>query len=120
MQCGAAVCTRASGCSTLRLLITASYSMLCRSGLARLQVVASCLDSLGPVLLSGFDSQEDLAACLRASACVPEIAGGPVEHRCGGRHVSMLPQRCLHMRSDLAHYHHSMTKWGCGPCLMPI
>lgn len=45
------------------------------------QVVASCLDTLHPVLLSNFSSQADLATCLKASACVPEIAGGPISHR---------------------------------------
>ena len=34
-----------------------------------------------PVLLENFQSKEDLRESLRASACVPGIAGGPVRHR---------------------------------------
>lgn len=45
------------------------------------QVVASCLDSLEPILLEDFEDKEDLVACLKASANVPRIAGDPVEHR---------------------------------------
>ena len=48
------------------------------------QVVASSLDTLDSVLLSGFHSREDLVACLKASANVPELAGGPLEHRRAG------------------------------------
>ncbi|KAK9839773.1 hypothetical protein WJX81_000473 [Elliptochloris bilobata] len=46
-----------------------------------LKVVASCLDTLHPVILENFASAADLFTCLRASANVPEVAGGPVEHR---------------------------------------
>ena len=46
-----------------------------------LKVVASCVDSLAPVVLDAFTDAADLAACLRASAQVPEVAGGPVHHR---------------------------------------
>jgi len=46
-----------------------------------LKVVASCVDTLQPVVLEDFADPADLAACLRASANVPEVAGGPVEHR---------------------------------------
>jgi predicted patatin/cPLA2 family phospholipase len=46
-----------------------------------LKVVASSLDALAPVLLQGFACRDDLRACLRASATVPEVAGGPVVHR---------------------------------------
>lgn len=45
------------------------------------QVVASSLDTLEPVLLEGFDSKEDLVACLKASANVPRIAGDPIQLR---------------------------------------
>lgn len=45
------------------------------------QVVASSLDTLEPVLLEGFESKEDLVACLKASANVPRIAGEPLQHR---------------------------------------
>ena len=48
-------------------------------------MVASCLDSLEPILLEGFESKEDLVACLKASANVPRIAGDPVEHRSAPR-----------------------------------
>lgn len=47
-------------------------------------MVASSLDALSPVLLSGFNDRADLAASLKASACVPEIAGGPILHRSVG------------------------------------
>ena len=46
-----------------------------------LKVVASCVDSLAPIVLDAFTDAADLAACLRASAQVPEVAGGPVHHR---------------------------------------
>lgn len=46
-----------------------------------LKVVASSLDSLSPVLLEGFACKQDLAESLKASATVPEIAGGPRLHR---------------------------------------
>lgn len=45
------------------------------------QVVASSLDTLDSVLLDGFEDRHDLATCLKASATVPEIAGGPLRHR---------------------------------------
>lgn len=41
----------------------------------RLHVVASSLTTLSPVLLSEFQDPEDLAACLKASAAVPQLAG---------------------------------------------
>lgn len=46
-----------------------------------LQVVASCLDTLGPVILQDFADKEDLALCLKASANIPVIAGPPMRHR---------------------------------------
>lgn len=46
-----------------------------------LKVVASSLDALEPVLLSDFACKRDLAESLKASATVPEIAGGPRLHR---------------------------------------
>lgn len=46
-----------------------------------LKVVASCVDTLAPVVLDAFTDAADLRACLRASANVPEVAGGPVHHR---------------------------------------
>jgi hypothetical protein len=46
-----------------------------------LKVVASCVDTLQPVVLENFADPADLAACLRASANVPEVAGDPVQHR---------------------------------------
>ena len=45
------------------------------------QVVASCLNTLQPILLEGFRSVHDLRECLRASATVPAVAGEPVSHR---------------------------------------
>ena len=46
-----------------------------------LKVVASSLDRLVPTILENFDSKEDLANCLRASANVPQVAGEPILHR---------------------------------------
>ncbi|BDA50943.1 hypothetical protein COCOBI_17-1620 [Coccomyxa sp. Obi] len=46
-----------------------------------LKVVASCLDTLQPIILEDFTSAQDLETCLRASANVPEVAGRPIEHR---------------------------------------
>jgi predicted patatin/cPLA2 family phospholipase len=66
-----------------------------------LKVVASCLDSLRPVLLEGFTSPADLAACLRASACVPEVAGGYVAHR-GLRLVDAAVFEAVPFRSAIA------------------
>ncbi|GLI62422.1 hypothetical protein VaNZ11_005044, partial [Volvox africanus] len=42
-----------------------------------LKVVASCLDSLQPVILSDFADRSELAEALKATAAVPEIAGPP-------------------------------------------
>ncbi len=44
--------------------------------------MASCLDTLGPVVLQDFTDKEDLALCLKASANIPVIAGPPMRHRC--------------------------------------
>ncbi|KAI7840064.1 hypothetical protein COHA_006195 [Chlorella ohadii] len=46
-----------------------------------LKVVASSLDTLDSVLLDDFACKDDLSECLKASATVPEIAGGPRLHR---------------------------------------
>mmetsp|Transcript_2190 Transcript_2190/g.6529 ORF Transcript_2190/g.6529 Transcript_2190/m.6529 type:complete len:751 (-) Transcript_2190:502-2754(-) len=46
-----------------------------------LKVVASCLDSLQPVILEKFVHHDDLATCLKASANIPVIAGKPIKHR---------------------------------------
>lgn len=40
-----------------------------------LKVVASCLDTLQPVILESFTDAKDLETCLRASANVPEVRG---------------------------------------------
>jgi hypothetical protein len=42
-----------------------------------LKVVASCLDSLQPVLLSNFSDRAELAEALKATAAVPQLAGPP-------------------------------------------
>ncbi|EFJ42613.1 hypothetical protein VOLCADRAFT_121503 [Volvox carteri f. nagariensis] len=42
-----------------------------------LKIVASCLDSLQPVVLSDFADQGELAEALKATAAVPRIAGPP-------------------------------------------
>ena len=57
------------------------YCFLARHVSVGAQVVASSLDTLEPVLLEGFDSKEDLVACLKASANVPRIAGDPIQLR---------------------------------------
>lgn len=49
--------------------------------LLSVQVVASSLTSLRSEILSDFTSREDLVECLKASANVPEIVGGPRQHR---------------------------------------
>lgn len=46
-----------------------------------LKVAASSIDQKKPVLLENFRDKQDLVECLRASATVPGIAGGPVDHR---------------------------------------
>ncbi|KAK9856443.1 hypothetical protein WJX84_002513 [Apatococcus fuscideae] len=46
-----------------------------------LKVVASCLDTLQPVILTDFSSKQDLKRCLQCSANVPNIAGSPIQHR---------------------------------------
>lgn len=67
-----------------------------------LKVVASCLDSLAPVILQDFASPADLAACLKASAMVPEIAGGgPLLHR-GQRLVDAAVFEPVPFRSAIA------------------
>lgn len=58
-----------------------------------LQVVASSLDSLNSVLLHSFEDRDDLAMCLKASATVPEIAGGPRLHRCGALRAAPCARR---------------------------
>lgn len=42
-----------------------------------LKVVASCLDTLQPVLLSDFESRAELVEALKASATVPQLGGPP-------------------------------------------
>ncbi|KAG2437370.1 hypothetical protein HXX76_006025 [Chlamydomonas incerta] len=42
-----------------------------------LKVVASCLDSLQPVIISDFADRAELAEALKATAAVPQIAGPP-------------------------------------------
>ncbi|KAI8104240.1 hypothetical protein M9434_002800 [Picochlorum sp. BPE23] len=66
-----------------------------------LKVVASSLDSLSPVLLEEFRNKEDLIECLRASANVPQVAGGPVEHR-GHRLVDAAVFEAVPFRSAIA------------------
>lgn len=66
-----------------------------------LKVVASSLDALSPVLLSDFKDREDLVRALRASATVPEVAGGPVVHR-GHRLVDAAVFEAVPFRSAIA------------------
>jgi predicted patatin/cPLA2 family phospholipase len=46
-----------------------------------LKVVASSLTTLRSEVLTGFRDRSDLVECLKASANVPEIVGGPRSHR---------------------------------------
>ncbi|PNW78748.1 hypothetical protein CHLRE_09g388763v5 [Chlamydomonas reinhardtii] len=48
---------------------------------APLKVVASCLDSLQPVIISDFADRAELAEALKATAAVPQIAGPPRQLR---------------------------------------
>lgn len=66
-----------------------------------LKVVASSLDTLSPVLLEEFESKRDLVECLRASANVPRVAGGPVSHR-GHRLVDAAVFEAVPFRSAIA------------------
>lgn len=66
-----------------------------------LKVVASSLDSLTPVLLEDFNDKRDLVECLRASANVPKVAGGPVLHR-GHRLVDAAVFEAVPFRSAIA------------------
>ena len=63
------------------LCLVSSCACSAKRFVCGLQVVASSLDTLEPVLLEGFESREDLVACLKASANVPRIAGEPLQHR---------------------------------------
>ncbi len=49
-----------------------------------LKVVASCLDTLQPIILEDFADAQDLETCLRASANVPEVSTYNDSH---GQHV---------------------------------
>ena len=66
-----------------------------------LNVVASSLDTLSPVLLNNFEDRHDLVTSLRASATVPEVAGGPVHHR-GHRLVDAAVFEAVPFRSAIA------------------
>lgn len=66
-----------------------------------LKVVASSLDSLTPVVLERFSDKDDLAESLKASATVPEIAGGPRLHR-GQRLVDAAVFEPVPFRSAIA------------------
>lgn len=46
-----------------------------------LKIVASSLDQLSSVTMQDFKDKDDLLCCLRASANIPEIVGGPMWHR---------------------------------------
>ena len=48
-----------------------------------LKVVASCLDTLQPVILESFTDAKDLETCLRASANVPEVRNFLLVAGCG-------------------------------------
>jgi len=54
-----------------------------------LKVVASCLDTLQPVILEDFTSAQDLETCLRASANVPEVSP-----------ESLGRQSCIHLHAE--------------------
>ncbi|MDQ6949686.1 MAG: patatin-like phospholipase family protein [Actinomycetota bacterium] len=44
-----------------------------------LHIVAASLDSLSPVILAGLTSKAELSQALRATACLPLIAGKPID-----------------------------------------
>ena len=54
-----------------------------------LKVVASCLDTLQPVILEDFTGAQDLETCLRASANVPEVSP-----------KSLGRQSCIHLHAE--------------------
>jgi hypothetical protein len=58
----------------------ADWDAVIRSDLP-LKVVASSLTSLRSEVLDNFTDRGDLVECLKASANVPEIVGGPRSHR---------------------------------------
>lgn len=58
----------------------ADWDAVIRSDLP-LKVVASSLTSLRSEVLDSFTDRGDLVECLKASANVPEIVGGPRSHR---------------------------------------
>ena len=66
---------------SVQLVYSPVHYVLATSDACSVQVVASSLDTLEPVVLEGFESKEDLVACLKASANVPRIAGEPLQHR---------------------------------------
>ena len=74
-----------------------------------MQIVASCLDSLQPVLLDNFADENDLRECLRASAAVPVVAGPPVNHR-GRRLVDAAVFEAIPLRAAVAD--------GCTHCIV--
>ena len=64
-------------------------------------MVASCLDTLQPVILENFKDEEDLCECLRASATVPVVAGDPIQHR-GTRLVDAAVFEAIPFRAAIA------------------
>ena len=63
-----------------------------------LKVVASCLDTLQPVILEDFADAQDLETCLRASANVPEVSADSAAPS-GGALVSSFMHVCQYKTS---------------------
>lgn len=60
-----------------------------------LKVVASSLTTLRSEVLTGFRDRSDLVECLKASANVPEIVGGPRSHRGTSWWMRLCLSHCL-------------------------
>ena len=80
---------------------------------ASAQVVASCLDSLRPVVLEDFYDRQDLATCLKASANIPVIAGAPMLHRCGPPPPRPAGESYMPSSSDRPEFPHWLQQFGC-------
>jgi predicted acylesterase/phospholipase RssA len=76
-HCCQLIVARCSCCATW---CCADWDAVIRSDLP-LKVVASSLTSLRSEVLDNFTDRGDLVECLKASANVPEIVGGPRSHR---------------------------------------
>ena len=67
-----------------------------------LKVVASCLDTLQPVILENFTDAKDLETCLRASANVPEVRSFLLiaDNGLGGVRATGQDAACMHVQKQ--------------------